>query len=260
VRRRRVEVGQPGLRPGQRLPGAFDGGAGALHGADIARELSIPAVIVPPYPGITSAMGCLLVDVQHDVSQMFLRDAKEADPAEIEQAFTELEAEGRERLRHEGVAEADMMFQRFVDMRYRGQWRSLAVPMPGKVESMDDAIAIFHDLYQREHNFRREEFPAEIYRLTLKAVGVTPKPPMPQAEVDENATATPKGTRPVRFDGHPEAIETPLYDRGDLVPGVVLHGPAVIDQLDSTTLVPPGTTASVDSWENIRIDIEEKQA
>lgn len=236
------------------------GGAGPLHAVAVARELNIPTVLVPPNPGVTSAMGCLLVDVQHDVSQMFIRDAQETDPAEIERGFAELEAEGRERLRHEGVAEADMTFQRFVDMRYRGQWRSLAVPVPDKIESMDDAIALFQDLYEREHNFRREEFPAEIYRLTLKAVGVTPKPPIPQSEIDENATATPKGTREVRFDEHPQRLETPLYDRSDLAPGVVLHGPAVIDQLDSTTLVPPGTTAQVDAWLNIRIDIQEKQA
>jgi N-methylhydantoinase A len=153
-----------------------------------------------------------------------------------------------------------MSFQRFVDMRYQGQWRSLAVPVPDKVESMDDAVATFHDLYQREHNFRREEFPAEIYRLTLKAVGVTPKPAWPRHEVDETATATPKGTRSIRFDEHPEPLETPLYDRDTLEPGVTLVGPAVIDQLDSTTLVPPGTRATVDAWENIRIDIEEIQA
>jgi N-methylhydantoinase A len=153
-----------------------------------------------------------------------------------------------------------MTFRRFVDMRYQGQWRSLAVPVHDEIRSMDDAIAIFHDDYEREHNFRREEFPVEIYRLTVKAVGVTPKPPMPQRDVDENATATPKGFRDVRFDEHPAPLETPLYERDDLTPGVVLHGPAVIDQLDSTTLVPPGTTAHVDAWLNIRIDIQEEQA
>ena len=79
------------------------GGAGALHGAAIARELSIPAVIVPPNPGVTSALGCLLVDVQHDFSESYLAGAAEADPAAIEAAFARLEKEALERLAHEGV-------------------------------------------------------------------------------------------------------------------------------------------------------------
>ncbi len=234
------------------------GGAGPLHGVAVARELAIPTVLVPPNPGVTSAMGCLLVDVQHDITRMFLRGATEADPTEIDAAFAELEAEGRERLATDGVAEVDMTFQRFVDMRYQGQWRSLAVPVPDEITSMAEAIAIFHDAYEREHNFRREEFPVEIYRLSLKAIGVTPKPSLAPAELVATAAPDPYGSRPVLFDDHDAPIDTPLYQRDDLPPGTVLPGPAVIDQLDSTTLVPPGTTASVDAYLNIRIDLEDQ--
>src|SRR5699024_7157441 len=80
------------------------GGAGPLHAVAIARELNIPQVIVPPNPGVTSAMGCMLVDIQHDVSRMFLRDARETDSGEIERGSMEIEAEGRARLRRDGVA------------------------------------------------------------------------------------------------------------------------------------------------------------
>jgi N-methylhydantoinase A len=90
------------------------GGAGALHGVAIARELSIPAVIVPP-PGVTSALGCLLVDVQHDFSESYLAGTAEADPAAIEAAFTRLEKEALERLAHEGVAAPDIVLQRTID-------------------------------------------------------------------------------------------------------------------------------------------------
>jgi len=229
------------------------GGAGPLHGADIARELNIPVVIVPPNPGVTSAVGCLLVDVQHDVSQMFLEDAADAEPSAIEAAFKEIEAEGRDRLRRDGVAEEDMTFQRFVDMRYRGQWRSLAVPVPGQIHSMDEAISIFHDEYEKAHNFRREDFPVEIYRITVKAIGVTPKPTFPRVAIDRNARATPKGSRKVWFHGQPEAVETSLYDRDKLPAGATLQGPAIIDQLDSTTVIPPDATAYIDEWLNIQI-------
>lgn len=231
------------------------GGAGPLHGVDIARELNVPMVIVPPNPGVTSAVGCMLVDVQHDVTQMFLKDATEADPADIEATFRKIEAEGRERLERDGVAEEDMTFQRFVDMRYRGQWRSLAVPVPGEIKSMKDAVSIFHDEYEKAHNFRREDFPVEIYRLTVRAIGVTPKPTFPKVEIDRNAQATPKGTREVWFHGQTKAVPTNLYDRDDLPAGVTIKGPAIIDQLDSTTVIPPDATAYIDEWLNIQINV-----
>lgn len=231
------------------------GGAGPLHGADIARELNIPTVIVPPNPGVTSAVGCLLVDVQHDVSKMLFSNAATADLEEIEAAFNEIEIEGRERLKRDGVADKDMTFQRLVDMRYQGQWRSLAVPVAGRIESMTDAIAKFHDEYEKAHNFRREDFPVEIYRVTVRAIGITPKPSFPKVEIDRNAKAEPKGHRDIWFHGETKAIKTPLYDRDQLPPGVTLKGPAVIDQLDSTTIVPPGSTAYIDEWLNIQIDI-----
>src|SRR5690606_23993233 len=173
------------------------GGAGPLHGADIARELNIPIVVVPPNPGVTSAVGCMLVDIQHDVSRMFFKNASQADPAEIEAGFREIEAEGRERLVRDGVAEEDMTFQRLIDMRYRGQWRSLAVSVPGEITSLEEAIATFHDEYEKIHNFRREDFPVEIYRLTVRAIGTTPKPSFPKVEIDKNAKVTPKGVREV---------------------------------------------------------------
>lgn len=231
------------------------GGAGPLHGVDIARELNIPVVIVPPNPGVTSAVGCMLVDVQHDVTQMFFKDAASADPADIEAAFKTLEIEGRERLERDGVEAENMTFQRFVDMRYRGQWRSLAVPVSGQITSMDDALAIFHNEYEKAHNFRREDFPVEIYRLTVRAIGVTPKPSFPKIEIDKNAKAVPKGTRDVWFHGHPQAMLTNLYDRENLPAGVTINGPAIIDQLDSTTVIPPGDVAYIDEWLNIQIKL-----
>lgn len=232
------------------------GGAGPLHGAEIARELNIPVVVVPPNPGVTSAVGCMLVDVQHDVTQMFLKDAAEANPADIEAAFRKIEAEGRDRLIRDGVVEQDMTFQRIVDMRYRGQWRSLAVSVPGEIKSMDEAISIFHDEYEKAHNFRREDFPVEVYRLTVRAIGATPKPNFPKVAIDKNAQATPKGTRDVWYDGQSKALTTQLYDRDDLPAGVKIKGPAIIDQLDSTTVIPPGASAYIDEWLNIQIKID----
>jgi len=230
------------------------GGAGPLHGAALAEELSIPTVLVPPSPGITSALGCLLVDVRHDLSAMFLAYAESVDVDALESEFGKLEAEGRERLVAEGVPEEQMSIQRLVDMRYVGQWRSLTVDVSAPVD-VAAAVARFHDEHERAYNYRRDGAPVEIYRLSLRAVGVTPKPQLRRHELNGAAAAS-AGSRPVYFDASGDAVDTPLYVRNDLPAGTKLVGPAIIDQLDSTTVVPPGWRAEVDEWLNIRMHRE----
>jgi N-methylhydantoinase A len=226
------------------------GGAGPLHGAALAKELSIPTVLVPPNPGITSALGCLLVDVRHDLSTMFLAAVDSVDVAELESEYTKLEAEARERLTHENVPEAQMHLQRTIDMRYLGQWRSLSVPVSSPLD-LATAAASFHAEHEREYNYRRDDTPVEIYRLGVQAVGVTPKPELARHARD-GALPAPSTTRQVRFDDG-SAHETPVYLRSDLPAGVGIEGPAVVDQLDSTTVIPPGWHAEVDEWLNIRM-------
>ena len=223
------------------------GGAGPLHGAALAKDLSIPVVLVPPNPGVTSALGCLLVDIQHDVTQMYLAKADDVDIAEVEQTFQALEREGRERLKMEGVTDDRMVFQRKIDMRYLGQWRALSISLSAPVTSLDEAIATFHHEHGREHNYSRPGAPVEIYRLSVIATGVTAKAKFAEFE-PVDARPEPSGARMVRFDELPEAVETPVYDRTDLRAGMKVAGPAVIDQLDSTVIVPPGVTAEVDRF------------
>jgi N-methylhydantoinase A len=230
------------------------GGAGALHGADIARELSIPAVIVPPHPGITSAMGCLLVDVQHDLATSYLKPAADADPAAIEAAFRGLEAVATERLANENVAAEAVVMQRTIDMMYQGQWRSLAVSAPTPVVSLVELIESFHREHEREYNFRRDDAPVGLYRLNLKAIGVVPKAELARA-APSDATPSPRSRRPVWF-ADAGAADSPVYWRPDLAPGAAIPGPAVIEQFDSTTVVPPGFTARVDEWLNLVLRLE----
>ncbi|MEQ1942639.1 hydantoinase/oxoprolinase family protein [Mesorhizobium sp. VNQ89] len=221
------------------------GGAGPLHGAALAKDLSIPVVLVPPNPGVTSALGCLLVDIQHDISQMYLAKAEEIEFADLEETFRKLELEGRERLKSEGVEDPNMVFQRKIDMRYHGQWRALSISVSSPITSLDDAIAHFHEEHGREHNYSRPGAPVEVYRVSVVATGVTPKAKFAEFELTD-AAAVPTGSRKVRFDELPEAVDTPVYDRAELKAGMKVAGPAVIDQLDSTVIVPPGVTAEVD--------------
>lgn len=230
------------------------GGAGALHGATIAQDLAIPTVIVPPNPGVTSALGCLLVDMQHDFSESYLVGASEADPAAIETEFGKLEQQALERLAHEGVAIVDIVLQRSVDMMYQGQWRSLAVPAPSPIGTVADLVEAFGRSHKREYNFRRDEAPVGIFRLNLKAIGVVPKAELAVHEPTGH-TPAPASRRPVWFDGK-AAVDTPVYERSDLPAGFTLPGPAVVEQVDSTTLIPPGTTAEVDKYLNIIIRLK----
>ncbi|MGH7121758.1 MAG: hydantoinase/oxoprolinase family protein [Acetobacteraceae bacterium] len=225
------------------------GGAGPLHGATLARELSIPTVIIPPNPGVTSALGCLLVDIQHDLAASYIRPAADAEHAEIEAGFARLEHEAWERMHQERIANKDVVMERTVDMMYRGQWRSLPVPVGRPVGSTGELVAAFHALHDREYNFRRDNAPVDFYRLNVRAIGVVPKAPMCEYGVS-GESAVPLEQRAVWFDGT-GPLDTPIYRRDKLAPGNRLSGPALVEQLDSTTLIPPGASAEVDSFLNI---------
>jgi N-methylhydantoinase A len=184
---------------------------------------------------------------------MYLRRADEADVEEVEAAFAELEAEARERLAAEGVDERDMTLQRKISMRYLGQWRSLTVAVDGPIASLDAALARFHDEHEREYTYRRDDAPVELYQLQLQAIGVTPKPELPHQEASDHVPE-PRARRPVVFDAG-DAVDTALYRRDELRAGARIAGPAVIEQLDSTVVVPPGVEARVDEWLMIRMEI-----
>ncbi len=232
------------------------GGAGALHGAEVARELNIPTVLVPANPGVTSALGCLLVDIRHDLSAMFTGLASETDPAVIEAKYATLEKEASARLRHEGVSDENAVLQREISMRYAGQWRSLTVQIGSGRGALDAAIETFHQQHEREFAFRQDNQPVEIYQLLLSAIGKTPKPAFIPATVMNPDPGTPASVREVYF-GETGWITTPIYDRDLLPAGATFDGPAIVDQLDSTTVVPPRTTAEIDGWGNIRIHLHD---
>jgi len=142
-------------------------------------------------------------------------------------------------------------------MRYLGQWRSLSVSVDRPLASLDAAVARFHAEHEREYAYRRDATPVEIYQLQLTAVGVTPKPQFARHSTTGAGKPEPVATRPVYFEEAGGFVETPIYVRDRLPAGTRLTGPAVVDQLDSTTLVPPGVAAEVDEWLNIRMHVGE---
>ncbi len=222
------------------------GGAGPLHGADLARDLDIPAVIFPRYPGIASAMGCLLVDIRHDISTMYLKRAADATLPEIEAEFAKLEKEARHRLVEEGVATPDMHLQRAIEMRYVGQWRQLTVDIgSAPLTELDSVLDSFHSEHARAYSFEDRDRMVEIYSLRVVARGTVPKPKPTVPSGETSDLPDPTQRRAVHFGAEHGFVDTPIYRRDDLSPGMVLEGPGVIEQLDSTLLLPPGTRSEV---------------
>jgi N-methylhydantoinase A len=191
--------------------------------------------------------------LQHDFAESCLMPAASADPADLQQRFEALEKIAAERLLHEGVAIADMVMQRSVDMMYQGQWRSLSVPAPPVIDSIDALAQSFHIQHEREYNFRRDDAPVSLFRLNLKATGVVPKPELASREPG-GTMPQPMSRRPAYF-GEPTPRDTPVYWRPDLPAGATLDGPAIIEQLDSTTVLPPGASMTVDRWGNIVMQV-----
>jgi N-methylhydantoinase A len=231
------------------------GGAGPLHAAYVARELEIPKVIIPRYPGVHAALGCLLVDVRHDFSKTYLVNSIEANLGVIEGIYAELEDEAREVLRKEGLTEDRVALVRNMDLRYIGQWRSLSVEVPKPIQSLQHALEIFHREHERQFSWSNVEQVVEIYGLRITAIGQVAKPVFPKTAQQPHGAVKPRSTRRVFFERAGGFVDTPVYRRADLPAGTTLTGPAVIEQLDTTTIIPTRVKASIDDYLNIILDM-----
>ena len=225
-----------------------------MHGVAVAQELYIPTVIVPANPGVTSALGCLLVDLRHDLSSMILRTVDGLKVEELKAAFAELQKEGARRLASEDVPEDMQKFEYSVDMRYLGQWRSISAPVKLDDLSIDSIIIAFHDGHEREYSYRRDDSPVEVYRINVVAIGLIPPLQLATYEPD-SSEAAPSDRRTVYFDDSPDAVDTPIFQRAELRTGHKITGPAIIEQVDSTVVIPPGVPAEVDKYLNIILTV-----
>ena len=231
------------------------GGAGPLHACAVAHDVNVPAVVIPPYPGINSALGCLLVDVEHDLSRTFLADATDDVTSEVEETFGELEAEISNRLATEGIDEERVRVDREIKMRYAGQWRSLAVSCARPVESVEAVRERFHAEHERAYAYSDPDQAVEIYGLRVTGVGVVDKPSFPEIRSTDNLDDAHRGTHEAYFEDVGEFVETAVYERDALGAGSTFDGPVIIEQMDSTVVIPPNATAEVDRIGNIVIEV-----
>ena len=229
------------------------GGAGPLHAGRIARELGMPGVIVPRYPGVFSAIGLLMADVTHDYMRSKLMPLEDARPADMNEMFERLASEAMEELGRDGFVQERIRIERSLDLRYAGQGYEIAVPcraQPFNGGALKELRAAFDQQHQRMFGHMAPHETVEIVSYRVRGIGVVPPVHLPVFKPAGMRLADAQRTRRgVRFDGND--VDCPVYDRERLDVGLSFTGPAIVEQLDCTTVVCPGQIAHVDEWKNL---------
>lgn len=235
------------------------GGAGPLHAADLASELQISWVVVPPDPGTASALGLTLPDVAHDYIRTFLSDLRTADPAEVETTFAKLESNGR---RDVTTARSDiqrLLFRRSMDLKYANQTFTLTVELqePHFIgSSADNAREKFHQLHEALYGLRFAQEPIEIVNLRVSVVGKFKALRLGQAMNGTRKTGESiKGRRRAFFFGN-GFVDCPVHAYERLAPGATIEGPGIIEQENSTIVIPPDKIAKLDAYHNLIIGVQ----
>ena len=236
------------------------GGSGPLFAAALAGALQIQTVLVPPSPGVTSALGLLATDLRHDYVRTYITPTSEMDIGVLKSTYREFEEKTVALLLQEGVTRSQIRFIREVDMRYRGQSSELRIPLRSARLDKDLASELKEDFsaaHQRSYGFAEMTEPTEIVNICLSALGSVPRPKrrkIPRGKA--SAKAALKAQRQVHLVPKEPPRLTNIYDRYKLKSGNRLFGPAIVEEIDSTTLIPAGCTAEVDDYGNLLIGIE----
>ncbi|MBN9085233.1 MAG: hydantoinase/oxoprolinase family protein [Rhizobiales bacterium] len=234
------------------------GGAGPLHAGRIAADLGMAGVIVPPFPGVYSAMGLVMSDVKHDYIRSRLSPLANVTESEINAVFDALARHAGEDLATEHFAESQTRIEPALDMRYAGQGYEITVPCdavlkPGAIKALRQRFDLLH---KESFGHTAPDEPVEIVSYRLRGIGLVPPVKIPKfAPTGTNLADALRETRKAQFDGR--LVDCPVYQREKLDVGTAFIGPAVIDQLDCTTVLFPGHTARVDAYRNIIMTVQE---
>ena len=236
------------------------GGAGPLHGVALAKTVAARETIVPPAPGINAATGLLATDMQYEFTHSALITISTADQGEFDKLNSQLDelvALAGDALAADNIAPEDRKFTRIAECRYQGQGFELRGEFAeGPVSNENKQVVIdnFHESHRRDYGHAFEDQNVEIITLRVIATAEADKVSWPALEAGEghNPEAAAMYTRSTTFDNG-ETLDTPRYDRGKLKAGQTVSGPAIIIQHDSTSLIPPGYTAEVSEFGNLRI-------
>ncbi len=252
---------QKGIDPREFSLIAF-GGAGPLHAVDVARELGMSEVIIPPYPGITSAVGLLTTDLKYDTIRTEFQVSDEIDLQRLNSDLEAMEEELTDQFLNDGLTESAISFQRSGDLRYVGQGYELRITFADGLLNDDSLQAIFDQFHIQHRAEYGHDFPdstIEIVNARVTGIGQMPKISQPEdinSGTQESALMK-SGSCMFRVDNHLEEFETMFYQREKLPLEHSIAGPAIIIQQDSTTVVPPNNQFISDKAGNMIISIGE---
>ena len=224
------------------------GGAGPLHCAALASELGIAEILCPPIPGAFSALGLVGSDLKRDYVRTVYLTTADAEPATLETAFAALEKEGAAVLARAHVPAVRRRFERSVDARYARQSYELTVPVPAgafDAARLKHIAEAFHDLHRRTYGHDNRAEPVQLVNVRVTAIGSIPQLTVRDAPAASGGNAV-KLRRPLWFRAAGE-VEADVFDRARMSAGLIAKGPAVIESLESTILVPPGWQARMDA-------------
>jgi N-methylhydantoinase A/oxoprolinase/acetone carboxylase beta subunit len=229
------------------------GGAGPVHGAALAAEMGMAEVLVPEAPGVLAAFGLLAAAIEHHHARTLQARTDVADLDAVNRCLGELDGAGRGRMREEGVAADQVRVAYAADMRYVGQAYELEVPIgvPVTRERLPDILAAFHAVHERVYGYARTQQPVEFVNFRAVHTYPLPRPVVaPAARASGTLADARLGERRAYFGSF---MPTAIYERTRLPRGARLDGPAIVEQSDTTTVIPPGVTALVDDAGNLRL-------
>jgi N-methylhydantoinase A len=233
------------------------GGGGPMHAGRMALDLGILSVLVPVTPGVHSALGLLMSDVKHDYVRSKLAGLDELDLNEMNHMFGRMIEQAKTDLRREGFEEREIRIEPFLDLRYAGQGYELTVPCPVpplKPEDLKLMRGRFDTQHEQNSGHKAETEPVELVSLRLVSLGLVPQAKLSPGRVTgRQIEAARSGERKVFFGIEHGTLETQIYNRDLLEPNHKITGPAIIEQLDTTTVIHPEQEAVVDEYRNIVI-------
>jgi N-methylhydantoinase A len=222
------------------------GGAAPLHAAELARALSVKRVLIPLHPGVLSAKGLLSADIIRDYSQTLLMRVRGLEARSLARRFREMKKEAWHSLKKEGAIQEQMLWERYVDVRYVGQSYEITVPFDEDFENR------FHRAHQKLHGHSMPQRETEIVNVRLRAIG---RREYPRLKRLASLVRQSRPTHEARVYSGGEFSRTQAYDRRELSPGVRLKGPLLIVEESSTTYVPQGVSCLVDSHGNLVLSL-----
>ena len=237
------------------------GGAGPLHACEVAKELGMKDVLIPPHPGTLCSLGLLLADTKFDLSRTQVMDGRAENLAAINQQFQNMVDQGSALLDKEGVPAGRRVFQYFVDMRYQRQNFEICIPVPaGEMDgaALAQALSDFHAEHKRSYGYCKEEAVVQFVSYRVSAIGIIDKPDLRPAQLHPEAPIPePIEVRQVLFQGREDYVAAPVYQRDSFLPGQSIPGPCICEQMDTTLVVPQGWTIHVDGYHNLKIHDDE---